>query len=280
MSKGDARRHVDDEDGEYSAAISAAELQAPSARTVHDAIRREGEEELRRAVSSLAWSGFACGLSMGLSLLVEGLLHAHLPASAWRPLVSNLGYSVGFIVVVLGRQQLFTENTLTPVLPLLHQKRASTLLLVLRLWAVVLVMNLLGAFAFSSVLASTSFFPIETRAAFQAIGEEAIRHPFGPTLLGGIFAGWLIALMVWLIPYAGATRLWTTALISYVVGLAGFAHIIAGSTEVFYLVADGDLSLPAYLYRFFLPALVGNMLGGVTLVAVLNHGQVVKDQDS
>ena len=84
---------------------------------------------------------------MGASLITEGLLNSHLPDASWKPLVSKLGYSVGFIVVILGRQQLFTENTLTPILPLMREKTLERFLNVLRLWSVVLAANLLGCLA-------------------------------------------------------------------------------------------------------------------------------------
>src|SRR5947209_8352377 len=115
---------------------------------VHETVREEGERELRRSPAALAWSGLAAGLSMGFSLVTQGLLHAYLPAAAWTPLVDNLGYSVGFLIVVLGRQQLFTENTVTAILPLLAHPNLSTFLRIVRLWAVVLLANLLGAFLF------------------------------------------------------------------------------------------------------------------------------------
>lgn len=109
---------------------------------MHETIRLEGEEELKRSNSALAFSGLAAGLSMGFSLIAQGLLQAHLPDAGWTPLVVNWGYSFGFLIVVLGRQQLFTENTLTVILPLLVRRDRKTLLAVARLWAIVLVANL------------------------------------------------------------------------------------------------------------------------------------------
>ena len=113
-----------------------------SAVVVHETVREEGERELRRPPSALAWSGLAAGLSMGFSLVAEGLLHAYLPRASWTPLIDNLGYSTGFLIVILGRQQLFTENTLTVILPLLAHPSWSTLWRVARLWAIVLAANL------------------------------------------------------------------------------------------------------------------------------------------
>jgi formate/nitrite transporter FocA (FNT family) len=119
---------------------------AIGAHVVYETIRREGEEELNRPAAALAWSGLAAGLSMGFSFIAETLLMAHLPDSPWRLLVSRAGYSIGFLIVILGRQQLFTENTLTVILPLLARKDAATLLRVLRLWGIVLSANLVGTF--------------------------------------------------------------------------------------------------------------------------------------
>jgi formate-nitrite transporter family protein len=244
-------------------------------RVVHEAIRLEGEEELRRPSSALAWSGLAAGLSMGFSLITEGLLRSRLPDADWRPLVAKIGYSAGFVLAILGRQQLFTENTLTPILPLLHRRDARTLLQVLRLWAVVLAANLAGALVIAWVLGNTAAFPEGVRAAFGAIGRESAAAPFSLILLRGIFAGWLIALIVWVLPAAESARFFVIVFLTWLVGVGGFPHIVAGSIEVLYLAATGAATWRHCVTGYMLPALLGNILGGVSLVAVVNHAQVV-----
>src|SRR5579884_3436773 len=99
----------------------ADQLRSPAGSVVYKAVCKEGADELERPSSALFWSGLAAGLSMGFSLVTEGLLSAYLPDSHWRPLVAKFGYSLGFLIVILGRQQLFTENTLTVILPLLSK---------------------------------------------------------------------------------------------------------------------------------------------------------------
>src|SRR5215212_6243771 len=136
---------------------------APRTEVVYEAVREEGEGELKRSSATLAWDGLAAGLAMGFSLVAEGLLRSHLPDAGWRPLVAKLGYSVGFLIIVLGRHQLFTENTLTAVLPFLQRRDGHTLAQVLRLWAVVLAANLAGALLFASVLARTELFEPHVR---------------------------------------------------------------------------------------------------------------------
>lgn len=251
----------------------------PSAVVVHEVIRREGEDELERAPVALAWSGLAAGLSMGFSMVSEGLLRAHLPDAPWRPLVSKFGYCVGFLIVVMGRQQLFTENTLTPILPLLTNRDGKTLLRVLRLWAIVLATNILGAGIFAWVAGHTDVFPQEIRHAFREIGKESLRGGFGSHLLRGIFAGWMIALMVWLLPAAEQARLHIIVIVTYIVGLAGFSHIIAGSVDTLYLTLLGQVAVSAYWTQFMLPTLLGNILGGTLLVAALNYGQAAPAKD-
>jgi formate/nitrite transporter FocA (FNT family) len=255
------------------------ERTSPRAVIVHEAIRAEGEEELRRPLRALFWSGLAAGLSMGFSLVAEGLLRAGLPDAPWRHLVAKLGYSVGFLIVVLGRQQLFTENTLTPVLPLLHRRTLALLGKVLRLWGVVLLANVLGAFAFALAIGRSELFEPHVQRAFTEIGHESLRGDFGLTFLRAVFAGWLIALMVWLLPYAESARVWVIVILTYVVGVGGFSHIIAGSVETLFLVVTGATGWGGFAGRFFLPTLLGNVVGGVALVAALNHAQVVAGRE-
>ena len=179
--------------------------------------KRENEE-LRRTLLALVCSAVVPGLSMGFSLVGMGVLHSYLPVANWRPLVDSFGYSIGFLIVILGRQQLFTENTVTVILPLLAHFNKSTLLSVLRLWSIVFIGNLIGTALFATVIAQTSIFPPHVRDTFTTMSQEALAGGFGLLVLKGIFAGWLIALMVWLLPAAESTRLHTIIFITYIIG--------------------------------------------------------------
>ena len=250
---------------------------SPSAKVIHDSIFKEAVSELSRSSSALFWSGLAAGLSMGFSMISEGLLRANLPDVEWRLLITNLGYSVGFLIVILGKQQLFTENTLTPVLPLLHRKDSRTLWHVLRLWGVVLVANLIGAVIVAFVAAKSQVFEPHVQKAFAEIGKKAMEPSFDVVLIRGIFAGWLIALIVWLLPFAQTARLWVIIIITYIIGIAHLSHSIAGSIEVFTLAFMEQTSWWHAIANFTVPAVIGNIIGGVAIVAVLNHAQVNAD---
>lgn len=250
------------------------------APVVYEAIRREGEDELRRPAAALAWSGLAAGLSMGVSFITEALLMAHLPRQSWTPLVSRAGYSLGFLIVILGRQQLFTENTLTVILPLMLRKDLLTLGRVLRLWAIVLSANLLGTFLFAACVGKVALFDSRVYEALTEIGAAHLGADFETVFIRAIFAGWLIALMVWLLPGAESARVSIIIILTYVVGLGSFNHIVAGSTTVFYMVVAHGVAFGTYFREFFLPTLSGNIVGGVALVAALAHAQVVGGKES
>jgi len=252
---------------------------SPKAAVVYEAIRQEGEEELERNTAALVWSGLAAGLSMGFSFLMEALLSLHIPDVDWKPLVSKFGYCIGFLIVVLGRQQLFTENTLTPILQLFHRKDRPTLLQVSRLWTIVLCSNLVGAALFALLMHAMSRVQPELGVELTSIGMKVCTWTFSATLLSGVFAGWLIALMVWLLPFAETGRVAIIILITYVVGLGGFAHIIAGSVNAFYVLMAGEASFTAFFMQFFVPTLIGNITGGVAFVAAINHAQVWPNDD-
>ncbi len=277
-------RPPDSAQGETTKQLSEREVEeaerraSPRAAVVFETVRREGQQELERPNAALAFSGLAAGLSMGFSLVATGMLHAALPAAPWRPIVENAGYTLGFMIVVAGRQQLFTENTVTAIIPLLDSKdKWHTFGNVVRLWSIVLATNLLGALFFAFFVDRSGAFEPDVKRAFLHIGMQTLSYGFNATLVKGIFAGWLIALMVWLLPAAAHSRLWVVLIITYVVGAAGLSHIIAGSVEGLYAVVHGSASWIHYLRDFLLPVFIGNSLGGVLLVSILNYAQVAPE---
>ena len=247
---------------------------------VHEAVRQNGILELRRSVPALAWSGLAAGLSMGFSFLAEGLFRTYLPDTPWRSLLTSLGYPLGFLIVIIGRQQLFTENTLTAIIPLLANRDWPTFRAVLRLWSTVLIANLAGAHIFALVLAHTPVLKQQFHPALLALAGDAASVSWGAAAVRGVFAGWLIAMVVWMLAATDSSKLAIIGILTYIVGLASLTHVIVGSAEVLYLVMIGKLPWLSYLGGYMAPSLVGNVAGGVALVSALNHAQVVLDAPS
>ncbi len=249
----------------------------PNAALIHETIRAEGERELERRWWAILLSGLAAGLSIGLSFIVQAELHAFVSDESIRRLVTPFGYTIGFLVVVLGRQQLFTENTLAPMLPLLHHRDLKTMRQVLKLWALVLSANIIGTWAMGYALAHTDVFEPRVWDAFIQIGQHTVEGSFTATFVRAIFAGWLIALMMWLLPAVSGSRPHIIIIMTYILALAQFSHIIAGSVDCAFMVQVGKVSLSDYVLVFFVPTLLGNVLGGTTLVALLNYGQVAAE---
>ena len=255
----------------------AKEEESLDAAATHEVVRREAQKELDRSASALAWSGLAAGLAMGFSMVAEGVLRSHLPDAPWRPLVAKLGYPVGFLIVILGSQQLYTENTLEPMVPLLNKPTMERFTKLLRLWGIVLLTNIVGTLLFALYAAKTSAFDERLKSAFLDIGLEAIEPTAGTIFLKAIVAGMIIALMVWMLPATKSAHVWVITVMAWLVGAASLAHVIVGSVETGYLMWQGAASVGTYLGHFLLPTLVGNTLGGVVLVALINHQQVASD---
>jgi formate/nitrite transporter FocA (FNT family) len=234
-----------------------------AALVVHETIRKDGDEELRRPTAALAWSGLAAGLSMGFSFLTESLIWNSLPASSWRPLITNLGYPVGFLIVIIGRQQLFTENTLTAIIPLLARRNLATLISVLRLWVVVLVANLAGAHFFAWVVSNTSLMALPIQEAMRQVATAAAAVSPGNAVLRGIFAAWLIAMVVWMLAATDSSRIAIIGTLTYV-GLANLTHVVVGSVEVLFLVNDRRQDLAVVFDGVYAPHVVGQYWSGVS----------------
>lgn len=117
----------------------------------------------------------------------KGIFHARLPDDPNRFFIENLGYTFGFIIVIMARQQLFTENTVTAVLPIMHKPTPRNLLILLRLWGVVLLGNLIGTGLAALAFTHMPLFDAETRGAFVSPGEEVMRHTPGEMFANGVW---------------------------------------------------------------------------------------------
>jgi formate/nitrite transporter FocA (FNT family) len=242
---------------------------------IFEAIRREGEHELSRPLSALWWSGVAAGLAISMSVLCKGFLVSILPHEDWAAGISNLGYTVGFLIVILGRMQLFTENTITPILPLLLSPTRTKLYQTARLWSIVFMANLAGCAVAALVLVYGHILP---EARFEGVLSVS-RHYAGATpfqhFAWGIPAGFIIAALVWILPrMESAGEVLMIIILTYVIGLGGMSHVVAGSTELFILVARAELGLAAAVFGGILPAFAGNVLGGTGIFAALTYAQV------
>lgn len=271
-------RHAEEDKHEDSLTdheMQAIEDHAPiRAVAIFEAIRREGRMEMHRPANALAMSGYVAGLALGLSVLSEGLLRTHLPEADWRPLVENVGYSVGFLIVILGQMQLFTENTIKALCPVLDDTTPAMLRRLARLWGLVLCSNLAGAATFGAVLWLTQGYQPQIWGAMRDISLHATSFGWGETVLRGIGAGWLVAALVWIMPNAGDGRASVIVVITYLIALADFAHVVAGTTEAALLVLSGDLDVVAAVGGFLLPALIGNLLGGSVFFTILAWVQI------
>lgn len=250
---------------------------SPRTPVIYEIVSRLGEEEMARPGMSLWWSGIAAGMSISFSLLAQAILEAHLPDAPWRPLVSSFGYSVGFIMAVMSRQQLFTENTITAVLPVMANLTLGNVRRLGRLWGIVLVANLCGTLVaalfctWNPTLVPTLYEPMLT------ISRHLLSLGWGEMFCGGITAGFLIAGMVWMIPSAESAQFYVVTLMTYLIAVGGFVHVIAGSIEGFLLVLHGEAGVWWLTAHFFTPVLLGNLVGGTALFALIAYAQVMKE---
>jgi formate-nitrite transporter family protein len=253
------------------------ERSSPRTPVIYEIVRRLGEEEMARPITSLWWSGVAAGLSISFSLLAQALLEMHLADAPWRPLVSSFGYSVGFLMAVLSRQQLFTETTITAVLPVMAKFTVANVARMGRMWSIVLLANLAGTL-FAAVFCT--FAPVispELRESMLQISRHVAETGWVEMFFLAIAAGFLMAAMVWLLPSADGAQFHVITMMTWLIALGGFTHIVAGSTEAFLLVVNGQMSVGTMLAGFMAPVLAGNIVGGTVLFAVLSYAQVMEE---
>lgn len=272
---------VESEEKQRGKKIELDEDRLPSrAMAIHEHIRQDGEKELERDAMALLWSAIAAGLSMGASLLAKGIFHVQLDDVPGRFLLENLGYTFGFIIVIMARQQLFTENTVTAVLPIMHKPTPGNIGLLMRLWGIVLLGNILGTGIAAWAFEYMPIFNEETRAAFVSIGMAVMKNSPSEMFANAIISGWLIATMVWMFPAAGAAKIVVIILMTWLITLGDTTHIVVGSVEILYLVFNGTLHWSDFFWPFALPTLAGNICGGTFIFALMSHAQIRNDMST
>ena len=288
MSEGSSGEHRDNVPRSKTLPDQPKSVEKPEAGTrlsaaeIHDNILGPAEDEMERAASALWWSALASGMTIGFSFLVGAFVQT-LVEERFAHFVAGAAYPIGFLFVIFARSELFTENTLEPVIPLIHNRDLKTLKKLLRLWGLLLVGNLVGAALFAWVMYHSPLISdTAMREKLLSMAERSTSDGFSLTLERGIMAGWLIALLAWLLAstqdsVAHTILIWlTTAPIAWL----DFRHSIVGSVEAFYRVAAGSASLSTMTGQFIAPAVIGNAIGGVVLVALLNYGQVHHERSS
>jgi formate/nitrite transporter FocA (FNT family) len=253
------------------------EMSTPRTPVIYEVVRRLGNEEMTRPNTSLWWSGVAGGLSISFSLLAQAILETHLPDAAWTELVSSFGYCVGFLIVILGRQQLFTESTITVVLPVLKDFTWHNLFNMARLWAIVLAANLAGTLFAALFCSFVPVLPDELREGMVTISRDLTELSFIDMFFRGITSGFLMAALVWMIPSAERAKFHVITLMTWLIAIGGFTHIVAGSMEGYMLVIAGEWSVWTLIGGFMLPVLIGNMIGGTVLFALISYAQVMDE---
>jgi len=257
---------------------TVAENSSLSSLTVYSIILREGEDEMERPKISLWWSGVAAGLGISTSVLAEGIIHAHLGSDhPYLTLIASLGYSLGFVLVILSRLQLFTENTITVVLPVLAQPTRNGFYCSTRLWVIVLAANLCGTFITAAIFVHGGILPADTLTAILEISRHLAKLTPAETLLRGIPSGFFIAAIVWVLPSAKRSEVLVIVMFTWLIAAGDFTHVIAGANEIFALVVNGEMTIFTALLYHISPVLIGNIIGGTGLFAMLAYAQVQEE---
>ncbi|HZS27421.1 MAG TPA: formate/nitrite transporter family protein [Candidatus Angelobacter sp.] len=244
-----------------------------NAEQILEQVLENGREELARSTAGLLFSGFAGGISMGLTGLGVALAISYLGDGPIQEFFSFFFYPIGFIVVIIGRAQLFTENTLFPVVLALDER--GHVLATLRLWAAVFVSNVAGAVFFGWLIMKTGALPHNFADAFAGLGLKAAAGHFTLIFAKAVIGGWLIALVAWMVSASHWTigQIAVIWMLTFIVGAGHFSHCIASSAEIIGAVLSGHLQFSNY-FQWLLPATLGNIVGGVAIVSLLNYGQV------
>jgi formate/nitrite transporter FocA (FNT family) len=250
-----------------------------TASEIFQQVEENAHGELQRSTHALAFSGLAGGMSMGLTGIGVAAATVALGNAPGHEFLAYVLYPIGFIAVIIGRAQLFTENTLYPVALVLSERKhfGNTA----RLWSVVFLTNVVGAIAFAAIAVESDALNQNIHASLVQLGIQAVQGSHSHIFWSGVIGGWIIALVAWLVTASHWTigQIAVIWLLTFVVGVGHFAHCIASTGEIMSAVFAGSVPFSRYLLWLAL-ATAGNISGGVTIVTVLNFGQVKAGEES
>lgn len=230
----------------------------------------DADEEISRSYRELFFSGLAAGFAITLTvLLYASMTHA----ADGVPLVGALLYPIGFIYIILGNYQLYTENTLPPVALVIE--RMASVPAMLGMWSIVLLGNVIGGALGATALAYGGVFSPDVAQTATEIGMRGIETEWTALFFKAAFAGLIVAGVVWLdFSVKNATARFLLVYMAFLaIPLGNLFHVVVASTEVVYLVLVGQVGLVYGAYNFALPVLLGNTFGGVLLVTIVNYFQ-------
>ncbi|MDV7387920.1 formate/nitrite transporter family protein [Acinetobacter baumannii] len=257
--------------------MAVEEHEKLSPRLVYEIIRRDGAEELDRPTAALIFSGIAAGLVISFSFVFKAIIASYIPTDAiWTDLITNFGYTIGFLIAILGHMQLFTENTITTVVPLFKPFTLDKLRAVGRLWGIVILCNIIGTGLASLFFLTTDLFTPNIDKALDELAHHVASFSAIQNLLKGVMSGLLIAALVWMLPSV-SNKFLVIFFMTYLIGLGDFTHVVVGSTEMSYLVWQGEASLGEYMFNFMIPTTIGNIIGGTGVFTLLIYGQVTEE---
>ena len=230
--------------------------------------------QLNRSPVGLMLSAFSAGLDIGFSVLLMAivltLFNGVFPDPVVEFLVANM-YPIGFIFVVLGRSELFTEHTTLAVLPVLQG--LASLKKLLRLWVIVYFSNIAGGLIFALILSylANSIHFLQGWS-LDEISSSLMTHSWLTKMLTAALAGWLMGLLAWLVAAARETvsQIVIIWIITTCIGVAHLSHCIVGNIEVSAGLFNGSISFSQYV-NFLLPVTLGNIMGGVFFVGILKY---------
>lgn len=245
-----------------------------------DSMIDKGVHEINRETNGLFLSGLSAGLDIGFGPLLMGVILT-LSGGSYGDLGTELllasVYSVGFIFVILGKSELFTEHTTLAIMPVIDGK--ASLKSLGRLWVLVYAGNIIGGLLFTglAVVLMPSIGVVDP-SVFGTISHKLVSHGFYGMFVGGIFAGWLMGLLAWLLTSARSItgKVFLVWMVAATIGMLHLPHSIAGNVEVLFgLLSSSSVTIADYVSFLFL-ATIGNALGGTIFVGLVKYGHVVR----
>jgi formate-nitrite transporter family protein len=223
-------------------------------------------------------TGFIAGVTIvfGLvaSAVVETLVAPDLGPGVGR-LAGAAAFGIGLVFLVVGRSELFSENFFDPVATTIERPDRHHWLGLLRLWPTILLLNLVGGAILVALLSVEGALPAGSHETLVRVAEEVAAKGWGATFVRAVFAGALISLLSYLLAASDTVtdRILLSYMVGFVLALGPFDHVVVSALHLLFgALLSGTVGV-AEIGLHLVPAVAGNLVGGVVLVTLTHAAQ-------
>ena len=256
---------------------------APTPADVYERAVKEGRRRLGASFLELVAVGFNAGFTIVFGVAAYGILHG-LVEPRFGPEMAKVagaaGFGLGLLFLIVSRAELFTENFFDPVATAIDERASGLVVRLLRLWLVVLVLNLVGGAVLTVLLSIDGVMPAAAEHSLRLASEEIVAKPGLALFVNALVGGALVTLLSFLLQSVDTVlgRMIAAAAVGFLLAVGPFAHVVVTAMHLLFGGLAGAKITLTNGVAVVAITMAGNVIGGLGFVTLSHIAQARSDE--